>query len=75
MILTVDIGNSRIKCALWNADDIVDRYAADYGAEELFTVFENLFSEMEMPSQVFAVCVAGEKLSLALSEWVRNHWG
>jgi type III pantothenate kinase len=75
MILTVDIGNSRIKCALWNADDIVDRYAAPYRSDELFRVFEKLFAGMEKPSHVYAVCVAGEKLSLALSEWVRDHWG
>ena len=73
MILTVDIGNSRIKWALWRSEKIVDRGVAQYKKDKLVTGFDQLFSVLEKPYRVFAICVAGEQMQRSLSEWVMRH--
>jgi type III pantothenate kinase len=79
MILTVDIGNSRIKCAQWQAEVIIARGVVAYSADNVIAAIDQLFSSAvstkELPSQVFAVCVAGEKVRHAMSDWVRRQWG
>ena len=79
MKLTVDIGNSRIKWASWEADRIVARGAAAYTEAETSHVFDKLFSALVLPtgvkpSSVFALCVAGDAKQQALSIWVKRHW-
>ena len=74
MILTVDIGNSRIKWASWQADKIVARGVAAYAADKSAEVFDELFSVVEKPAFIFVVCVAGKKLSKSLDEWSKQHW-
>jgi type III pantothenate kinase len=74
MILTVDIGNSRIKWALWRADEIVGRGVTSYAADNNEDGFDALFSKVEKPTHIFAVCVAGNKLSHSLNEWSKQHW-
>jgi type III pantothenate kinase len=74
MILTVDIGNSRIKWASWQAEKIVARGAVAYTADNSTDVFDELFSVVEKPAFIFAACVAGNKLSKSLDEWSRQHW-
>ena len=74
MILTVDIGNSRIKWALWQSEKIVDRGVAQYKKDKPVSGFDQLFSVLEKPFRVFAVCVAGEQMQRSLSEWVMRHW-
>ena len=74
MILTVDIGNSRIKWASWQAEKIVARGAVAYTADKSADVFDELFSVVEKPASIFAACVAGNKLSKSLDEWSRQHW-
>jgi type III pantothenate kinase len=82
MILTVDIGNSRIKWALWQAGIIISRGVSEYRsvnaggntAEKIKQVLDELFSTVETPQCVFAVCVASQKVCPVLSEWVKQHW-
>lgn len=74
MILTIDIGNSRIKWAAWQDDHICSRGAAAYVGKDLAAVFEQLFTGLEMPSQIFAACVAGDDLRQALDQWVKQRW-
>ena len=74
MILTVDIGNSRIKWASWMAGKIVARGVAAYAEEEMSDTFDKLFSTVLTPSRVCALCVAGETRQQALCEWVKQHW-
>ena len=71
MILTIDIGNSRIKWAAWLTERIIARGVSGYSAENAADVFDRLFSAIEKPQQVFLVSVAGEKLFPVLSDWVR----
>ena len=74
MILTIDIGNSRIKWAQWQAEAIVARGVAAYQAGNVSGTFDQLFFAIERPTQVFAICVAGETVQLALRDWVRQYW-
>ena len=74
MILTVDIGNSRIKWALWLAERIIARGVSGYTADTVADTVDELFSAVEKPLRVFAVCVAGENLCPVLDEWVKQHW-
>jgi len=79
VILTVDIGNSRIKWASWENEEIVDRGVTSYVSGKKLEAFDKLFStlkktSLEKPLSVYAVCVAGEKMSQALSDWVVQQW-
>ena len=74
MILTVDIGNSRIKWASWQAEEIVARGVLAYEKTKKADSFDELFSKVERPSRVVSVCVAGDDMSQALSAWVKQHW-
>jgi type III pantothenate kinase len=74
MILTVDIGNSRIKWALWQADVIVTRGQTDYAAVYDATTFDTLFQGVAQPSAVYAICVAADVAAQALNSWVLRHW-
>ena len=44
MILTVDIGNSRIKYAVWQTDKIIDRGVVTYAKNNSSESFDQLFS-------------------------------
>ena len=82
MILTIDIGNSRIKWASWQEDMISARgasecisdNASDRAAEKLEEIFGKLFSGIERPQRVFVVCVVGEDICPVLSDWVKRCW-
>ncbi len=78
MILTVDIGNSRIKWALWQAQIIISRGVAAYAKDRPSDTFDKLFSMVaspkEQPSRVLAVCVAEDVMSQSLSSWVKQRW-
>jgi len=74
MILTVDIGNSRIKWALWMVERIVDRGVINYGAYKKMEAFDQLFSAVQKPEKIFAVCVAGDEMRQLLVDWVSQKW-
>ena len=74
MILTVDIGNSRIKWAAWQAEKIVARGVMTHASEINTAMLDELFSTLGPPESVYAVCVAGDDLSQGLSEWVKQRW-
>lgn len=79
MILTVDIGNSRIKWAFWQDDEIVARAAAAYTSDRYSDAFDRLLLDINkafevQPKKVFAICVAGDAVQKAFSAWVKNHW-
>lgn len=79
MIITVDIGNSRIKSAQWSDGVIVARSVAVYdksGASDVGNslALDSLFESVHKPARVFAVCVAHDDLRAALEEWVQKNW-
>ena len=79
MIITVDIGNSRIKSAQWKGGVIIARNAAAYdkvdaGDVDNSPVFDSLFESVQKPARVLAVCVAHDHMCTALDEWVQKNW-
>jgi type III pantothenate kinase len=43
----------------------------DLGGE---TVLDDLFSGVESPAEIYALCVAADEVSQALNHWVKAHW-
>jgi len=78
MILTIDIGNSRVKWAQWENDKIVARGVAAYASQSLMEIFDALFLPLtttsEVPLYVYAICVAGDEKSQVLNDWILQHW-
>lgn len=85
MIYTIDIGNTRIKWASWQADKITARGVATYDGDKLEKSFDKLFSVITAPSEsglgseqgpsrILVVCVAGNVVAAALNEWVKQRW-
>ena len=74
MILTVDIGNSRVKWALWMVEKIIDRGAVNYGAYDGMKALDKLFSSAQKPEKIFAVCVASEQMRRLLIDWAQHKW-
>lgn len=90
MIVTIDIGNSRIKWAGWRDGVIVARGSAVHAGGSLSDdFFHQLFAvpfasgspdqsdsagDMWSPSQIFAVCVADQDIRRALDLWIEQNW-
>jgi type III pantothenate kinase len=74
MILTIDIGNSRIKWAQWLTEVIIARGAASYDAHGQADDIGRLLATVEKPDKVLAVCVANDRLRELLAQWVRQNW-
>lgn len=74
MILTVDIGNSRVKWALWLVEKIIDRGVVSYGAYDGMKALDRLFASVQKPEKIFAVCVASEEMRRLLKDWVKQNW-
>ena len=74
MILTVDIGNSRVKWAQWMVERIIDRGVVNYGAYDGMKALDKLFSSVQKPEKIFAVCVASEEMRRSLIDWVEQNW-
>ena len=78
MIVTVDIGNIRIKCAQWMAGEIIARSIVSYehGADRDVRrkIFDQLFAAVQKPQRVLAVCVGRRDMRQSLSDWVRECW-
>ncbi len=75
-----------MKWALWRADEIFARGVSAYNsqrgtepvaantAETVQQTVERLFSDVERPQRVFAVCVAGQDICPVVSDWIKQHW-
>ncbi|HEB82185.1 MAG TPA: type III pantothenate kinase [Gammaproteobacteria bacterium] len=74
MILTIDAGNSRIKWALWQNDVITESGAALYNRASVSRSLEKVFDSVSRPDHVYAVSVAGEAVSRAISDEVARRW-
>ena len=74
MTLTIDVGNSRVKWAEWQAGEIIVSGAGGYDKKNLLLSLDGLFDGLRKPSVVYSVCVAGDEISQVLSQWVKQHW-
>ena len=72
-MLTIDIGNTNIKWALWDGDAIIRSGSFAYSKQQVQQVFCN-WHELRPEGQVIVACVAGEAVETALIDWMRVHW-
>jgi len=74
MSLTVDVGNSRIKWAEWQAGEIIASGAGVYDKKDLPASLDAIFIDLKKPSVIYSVCVAAVEIRHGLTQWVKRHW-
>jgi type III pantothenate kinase len=74
VILTVDIGNSRIKWGLWQDSFIVESAAHEYEIVDLAQVLSRAWRAIDKPEVVMLSCVAGNTVENAVCSWLHEHW-
>lgn len=72
-MLTIDIGNSHIKWAVWRAACISQTGCIKYSKQQAETAFE-IWKELQPEKRVIVACVAGESIENALKDWMQLHW-
>jgi type III pantothenate kinase len=72
-MLTIDIGNTNIKWALWDGEAIIRSGAFAYSKQQVQQAFHH-WHELHPEQQVMVACVAGEDVETALTDWMRRHW-
>ncbi len=72
-MLTIDIGNTAIKWALWDGEAIIRRGSFAYSKRRPQQAFDH-WQELRPEQPVMVVCVAGEDTETALADWMRRHW-
>lgn len=72
-MLTIDIGNTSIKWAVWNDARIVQTGSCEYSKQEPENVFV-MWNDIRAENRVMVSCVAGESVEHALSNWMQQHW-
>jgi type III pantothenate kinase len=73
-ILTIDIGNSRIKWALWKNAAVVEQGAHVYNSDNLSTVLSQAWHTLEVPGAIMLACVAGSDVEMKTQNWLDEHW-
>lgn len=73
-VLTIDIGNSRIKWALWKNGVVVEQGAHVYNRDNLTSVLSQAWHALEVPGDVMLACVAGGDAEMKTQHWLAEHW-
>lgn len=73
-MLLVDVGNSRIKWALWDGGQYYMRGQAAHGAQWADCAAAQ-WQSLPKPTEVWLVSVAGSSAQQAISGWIAQHWG
>jgi type III pantothenate kinase len=72
-MLTIDIGNTYIKWAVWNDARIVQAGSREYSKQDPESVFA-VWKDMQAERRVMVACVAGEAAEHAINSWMQAHW-
>jgi len=72
-MLTIDIGNSHIKWAIWNDDHIAQAGCTAYSKQEPDKAFA-IWQDVQPEKLVMVACVAGDRVEHVLSHWLQSHW-
>ena len=72
-MLTIDIGNTRIKWALWRDDCITQTGSCDFSKPEAEHAFD-VWNDLQAVKTVIVACVAGDSVEQALNSWMQAHW-
>lgn len=72
-MLTIDIGNTHIKWAVWKDAGIIQTGSFGYSKQEPEYMF-SVWNGIQPEKRVIVACVAGESVEHALKEWMQAHW-
>ncbi len=72
-MLTIDIGNTQIKWALWEGGRIARRGSCGYRKHAPEPAFAT-WRDIRPPKRVVVANVAGEAVERSLQSWIRDHW-
>lgn len=74
-MLLADVGNSRIKWAVWDGSKFQQCGQAYHSTESWTELAERQWRELPPPQSVLMVSVAGPETRSALTDWIRRAWG
>ena len=72
-MLTIDIGNTNIKWALWDRESMVRSGSFAYSKQHLRQAFDN-WQDLHPAGQAMVACVAGASVEAALIDWMQRRW-
>ena len=73
-MLTIDIGNSSIKWAIWQDGQPILAESNAYHKESIQHAFDEIFSGAPKQEKVWVACVASKDVEQALTQWMQKHW-
>ena len=72
-MLTIDIGNSRIKWAVWNHNRMIQAGSCAYSKQDAKIAFA-MWKDIQPEQHIIVACVAGASVEHALIEWMQAQW-
>lgn len=72
-MLTIDIGNTHIKWAVWGDDCIIDTGMCAYSKQQAENAFA-CWGDLQPDEHVIVACVAGNAVENALTGWMQGNW-
>lgn len=75
MKLLIDIGNTRLKWAVFRNGKLSQTHAFNYAEGVLSEYFSHTWSALDRPESVYLVSVVGTDIEAALNEWCFTRWG
>jgi len=75
MQLLIDIGNSRVKWALFDGRQLMEPGQASHDDRALARGATDTWQVLQRPSRVIASVVANEQRAAELTAWCARHWG
>lgn len=72
-MLTIDIGNTHIKWAVWDNELIIRSGSFAYSKRQAQQAFVN-WNGLRPERRVMVACVGGEAVEQALTAWMRKNW-
>ena len=72
-MLCIDVGNSRIKWCVWQANDMQHNTVAEYELQRLDNLLVKWFSNIEQ-QDVFISSVAGDQVNEVIALWFSKAW-
>ena len=73
-ILTVDLGNTRVKWGVWQDGSLVKQGAQVYADGDLPAVLSEAWHALEVPTGIMFSCVAGDAVEAGLNAWIEENW-
>ncbi len=74
MMLLIDIGNSRIKWALTDAEDWQAGNPLLRGKHAFKDIARPAWKDLEPPERVIVACVAGDDYAKSVKTWIKRRW-